>query len=111
MRVETLPASQCGLSGATWTMALSTSRSEAALWGPGSCTPRTCTAAVVANEGGNLASQSVWTLWSDLDNGAFNFPRSMMNTPIPNTQLCPGTTPELPCGLQGQLSSGVAMNA
>ncbi len=84
---------------------------EAALSGTGYCTPGNCTAAVVANEGGNLATQSVWTLWSDLDNGAFNFPRSMMNTPIPNTQLCPGTTPELPCGLQGQLSSGVAMNA
>ncbi|MGA7631760.1 MAG: hypothetical protein WCB11_13415, partial [Terriglobales bacterium] len=86
--------------------------------------PTTCTAAVVNSEGANFAGQSVWTLWSDLDGGVgcppgqtacsssdFNFPRSMMNTPIPNTQLCPGTTPELPCGLQGQLSSGVAMNA
>ena len=70
-----------------------------------------CTAAVVANEGGNLTSAQVWQLWSDLDNGAFNFPRSMMNTPISNGPLCPGTTPELPCGLQGQLTSGVGMNA
>jgi hypothetical protein len=73
---------------------------EAALAGTGYCTPGNCTAAVVANEGANLAAQQVWTLWSDLDNGSFNFPRSMMNTPIANTQNCPGTTPELPCGLQ-----------
>ncbi len=32
---------------------------------------------------GNLNTQSVWSLWSDLDNGGFNFPRSMMNTPSP----------------------------
>jgi Carboxypeptidase regulatory-like domain len=70
-----------------------------------------CTAAVLQNEAANFAGQEVWKLWSDLDNGAFNFPRSMMNTPISNTQLCPGTTPELPCGLTGQLTSGVAMNA
>ena len=83
-----------------------------------------CTAAVLANEGSNFAGQEVWALWSDLDSGVgcptgvvgcatsdFVFPRSMMNTPVPNTQLCPGTTPELPCGLAGQLSSGVAMNA
>jgi hypothetical protein len=103
---------------------------ETALAGTGYCTPGNCTTTLIMNEGlpapgcgpppagngtpcatGNLSSQSVWNLWSDLDNGGFNFPRSMMNTPIPNTQLCPGTTPELPCGLQGQLSSGVAMNA
>ncbi len=84
---------------------------EAALAGTGYCTPGTCTATMVAKEGANLAGQQVWTLWSDLDNGAFNFPRSMMNTPIANTQNCPGTNPELPCGLQGQLTSGVGMNA
>jgi Carboxypeptidase regulatory-like domain len=73
-----------------------------------------CTAAVVANEGGNLASQQVWTMWSDLDSGVgcptgqvacansdFNFPRSMMNTPIVGSSY----------GSQGQLTSGVAMNA
>lgn len=70
-----------------------------------------CTAAVVASEGANFASSQVWQLWSDLDNGAFNFPRSMMNTPISNGPLCPGTTPPLPCGIQGQLTSGVGMNA
>ncbi|MGH9647748.1 MAG: hypothetical protein ACRD4E_13135, partial [Bryobacteraceae bacterium] len=60
-----------------------------------------CTAAVVANEGGNFAGQQVWSLWSDLDNGGFNFPRSMMNTPIPGS----------PFGGQGQLTSGVGINA
>lgn len=63
-----------------------------------------CTAAVVANEGKNFAGQQVWTLWSDLDNGGFNFPRSMMNTPI-SALLSPTY------GGQGQLSSGVAVNA
>jgi len=64
-----------------------------------------CTAAVVANEGGNFASQSVWNLWSDLDNGGFNFPRSMMNTPIP----CTGTGT---CyGAAGQMTSGIGVNA
>ena len=41
-----------------------------------------CTAAVISNEMTNLNTQSVWSLWSDLDNGGFNFPRSMLNTPI-----------------------------
>ena len=69
-----------------------------------------CTAAVVANEGGNFAGQSVWNLWSDLDNGGFNFARSMMNTPIPNPAGC---TPDTPgCfGSSGQLSSGIGVNA
>jgi hypothetical protein len=57
---------------------------EAALAGTGYCAPGNCTAAVVANEFGNFQSQSVWTLWSDLDKGGsapgFNFPFSMMNT-------------------------------
>jgi hypothetical protein len=46
-----------------------------------------CTAAVAAQEAGNFLTQSVWSLWSDLDNGfpqtgvaGFNFPVSMMNT-------------------------------
>jgi len=64
-----------------------------------------CTAAVVANEGSNFASQSVWNLWSDLDNGGFSFPRSMMNTPIP----CSGTGT---CyGAAGQMTSGIGVNA
>jgi hypothetical protein len=62
---------------------------------------------VIANQGGaggNLATQSVWSLWSDLDNGGFNFPRSMLNTPL----NCP-TGSEIGCN--GQLSSGVGVNA
>jgi hypothetical protein len=93
---------------------------EAALAGTGYCKGfANCTQAVAANEGvngtGNLSSQSVWSLYSDLDAGilgdgtslghdGFNFPRSMMNTPL----NCP-TGSEIGC--QGQLSSGVGMNA
>jgi hypothetical protein len=64
-----------------------------------------CTQAVAANEGnngtGNIATNNVWSLYSDLDIGPFNFPRSMMNTPIPGS----------PFGSGGQLSTGVGMNA
>lgn len=63
-----------------------------------------CTAAVVNNEGPNFAFAQVWTLWSDLDNGGFNFPRSMMNTPL---NCATGTE----IGCNGQLTSGVGMNA
>jgi hypothetical protein len=77
-----------------------------------------CTAAVAAKEGGynlgkpnpsdilssNITQNNLWALWSDLDNGAFNFPRTMMNTPI----NCPTGT-EIGCN--GQLTSGVGMNA
>jgi len=84
---------------------------EAALKGTGYCTGFTsCTAAFVANEGvngtGNLTNAQVWSIWSDLDNGAFNFPRSMMNTPIPST--CNATTTT---GCSGQYTSGVFENA
>jgi hypothetical protein len=77
---------------------------ETALAGTGYCNGfANCTQAVMANEGnngtGNLSTQSVWSLWSDLDNGGFNFGRSMMNTPLPG-----------PYGANGQLSSGVGMN-
>ncbi len=65
---------------------------------PGYCAGfSSCTAAVVANEGANLASAQVWTMWSDLDagieqtangpvscagcgNAGFKFGNSMMNT-------------------------------
>ncbi|HET8965466.1 MAG TPA: carboxypeptidase-like regulatory domain-containing protein [Candidatus Acidoferrum sp.] len=71
-----------------------------------------CTAAVLANEFSNFQSQSVWTLWSDLDNGGFSFPRSMLNTPIPGSAPCPGAAPtDPPCGVQGQMTSGVGVNA
>ncbi len=69
---------------------------------------RSCTAAVVFNEGvasnagnpnatNNLSNAQVWSLWSDLDSGPFNFPHSMMNTT---------TGPFGP-----QMTSGVAVNA
>ena len=74
---------------------------ETALAGTGYCNGyANCTQAVVAKEGGNLATQQVWSLWSDLDNGGFNFPRSMMNTPLAGQ-----------FGANGQLTSGVGMNA
>jgi hypothetical protein len=95
---------------------------ETALAGTGYCAPGTCTATMVANEGGNLANALVWSLWSDLDSGvgcpaggcsspnggpdAFNFARSMQNTPIPGN--CGAGTG---FGCQGQLTSGVALNA
>jgi hypothetical protein len=62
-----------------------------------------CTAAVVDKEQANLSTQSVWGLWSDLDNGGYNLARSMMNTPI----NCP-TGAEIGCN--GQITSGVAVN-
>src|SRR4029077_10193992 len=64
-----------------------------------------CTLAVATNELKNFSNQNVWSLWSDLDNGAFNFPRSMMNTPI-NCPTPPGTA----IGCNGQITSGVAVN-
>ena len=75
---------------------------ESALAASGYCTGfATCTDAVVSKELSNLTSQSVWSLWSDLDNGAFNFGRTMMNTPIPGQAN----------GGNGQSTSGIAENA
>ena len=65
-----------------------------------------CTAAVASKEASNIQNANLWTLWSDLDAGAFNFPRSMMNTPI----LDPVTGKPTALGANGQLSSGVGMN-
>src|SRR5207247_10457018 len=59
-----------------------------------------CTAAAALKEAGNFTNQNAWTLWSDLDNGGFNFPRSMLNTPLAGA-----------FGGNGQLSSGVGVNA
>jgi hypothetical protein len=59
-----------------------------------------CTAAVASKQAANIQSDRVWTIWSQLDKGAFNFARSMMNTPIPGS----------PFGASGQLSSGVGIN-
>ena len=94
---------------------------EAALKGTGYCTGSmsngsgtpysSCTAAVLDNELGNLTQQGVWSLWSDLDgdhysskytSGGFNFPRTMMNTPIPSSPTY---------GANGQSTSGLAQNA
>jgi hypothetical protein len=63
-----------------------------------------CTQAVASKEGvtgaGNIPVANVWNLWSDLDAGAFNFPRSMLNTSIAGS----------PNGASGQLSSGFVNN-
>jgi hypothetical protein len=82
---------------------------EVALAGTGYCNGfANCTQAVVANEGltgtGNLAIANVWSLYSDLDNGGFNFPRSMMNSPLNCL-----TGSEIGC--QGQMTGGVGMLA
>src|SRR6202034_2256047 len=60
-----------------------------------------CTAAVIDNELSDFLSQSVLSIWSDLDNGNFNSPRTMMNTAIPAQAN----------GTSGQMTSGVAVNA
>jgi hypothetical protein len=74
-----------------------------------------CTAAVVYHEGmvkSNLVNQAVWSTWSDLDNGGFNFARSMLNTPIVGGPLdCGVPAGTATCGSQGQLTSGVGVNA
>lgn len=60
-----------------------------------------CTAAAAFSQIGNFETQKVWNLWSALDNGKFNFPSSMENTPIAGS----------PFGAQGQTTSGVGVNA
>jgi hypothetical protein len=73
---------------------------ETALAGTGYCAGyANCTTAVVQKEASNFGQQKVFALWSDLDNGPFNFPRSMMGTPIPG-QINGGT---------GQIGSGVSL--
>jgi hypothetical protein len=98
---------------------------ESALSGTGYCTGfANCTAAVVSNELGNFQTQSVWSLWSDLDQGGigggpggatlpgFNFSRSMLNSPIIGGPLNCGTPRgTATCGGNGQLTSGVGVNA
>jgi hypothetical protein len=98
---------------------------EAALKGTGYCAPGKCTAAVVANEGTNLANAQVWSLWSDLDSGvgcpptgctavngnvgAFNFPRSLQSTPIPATCAALGGVGTNGCS--GAYTDGAYLNA
>jgi|HubBroStandDraft_2_1064218.scaffolds.fasta_scaffold10781_1 hypothetical protein len=86
---------------------------EAALAGTGYCAGfASCTSAAVFNELNNFQQQNVWSLWSDLDNGGYNFPRSMLNTPIVGGPLdCGPSTAPTTCGGSGQLTSGVAVNA
>jgi len=86
---------------------------ETALAGTGYCTGfANCTQAVISNEMGNLTTQSVWSLWSDLDNGGFNFPRTMLNTPIVGGPLdCGVPAGTATCGGSGQMTSGVGVNA
>jgi len=59
-----------------------------------------CTAAVVSKESARIATQSVWRMWSDLDPN-YLFGPTMLNTPIKSS----------PFGIQGQTTSGVAVNA
>ena len=77
----------------------------------GTGTYSNCTAAVVDKELGDVTGQNVWSMWSELDGSAFNFPRTMMNTALPGTDQCPGRTDPTPCGASGRLTSGVGMNA
>ncbi len=76
-----------------------------------------CTAALAGQQASNLVTQKVWDLWSSLDNGGgagsmgWNFPRSMLNSPIPGSAPCPGSADPTPCGANGQISGGVGVNA
>jgi hypothetical protein len=83
---------QCGFGGIPATITAQPFF-ESTLAASGYCTGyASCTAAVLNKEINNLVTQSVWSLWSDLDAGKFNFAPTMTN----NT---------------GQFSSGVALNA
>ena len=86
---------------------------EAALSGTGYCNGyANCTTAVVTKQFSKFANQQVWSLWSALDKGGvgggpggttvpgFNFPRSMLNSPLPTA-----------LGANGQISGGVGVNA
>ena len=54
-----------------------------------------CTTALLHKQISNLAGQQVFNIWSALDNGNFNFPRSLTGTPIPGS----------PNGASGQIGS------
>ncbi len=77
-------AAACGAGGKAAAVAAVSPQAffESALAGSGYCTGyANCTAAVVAKEFDNLTSQAVWSLWSDLDGGFFNFGApTMQNT-------------------------------
>jgi hypothetical protein len=79
---------------------------ETALAGTGYCNGYSnCTTAVMAKEGpsgtGNLVYQYVWSMWSDLDSGGFNFTPTMQGS---------SANPAFP-GYVPQASSGFALNA
>jgi hypothetical protein len=98
---------------------------ETALAGTGYCTGfSSCTAAVVSKQLGNFENQRVWSLWSALDKGGigggpsgttvpgFNFPRSMLNSPIIGGPLdCGVPAGTATCGGSGQMTSGVSVNS
>ena len=105
---------QCGAAGKSIAGSLAPQPFfETALAGTGYCAPGTCTATVFNNLFNDFANQEVWSLWSALDKGGinggpggttvpgFNFQRSMLNSPINNSAF----------GANGQLSSGVGVNA
>ena len=93
---------------------------ETALAGTGYCTGyANCTTAVVTKQFSQFANQEVWSLWSKLDKGGvnggpggttvpgFNFPITMLNSPIAAT--CGAGTNNFGCS--GQMSGGVGDNA
>jgi carboxypeptidase family protein len=117
---------QCGAAGKAAVVAGLTPQPffEAALAGTGYCAPGSCTAAVVTNLFNSFKNQQVWSLWSSLDKGGigggpggttlpgFNFQRSMLNSPIVGGPLdCGVPAGTAACGGNGQLSSGVGVNA
>jgi hypothetical protein len=98
---------------------------ETALAGTGYCNGfSSCTVAVANKQNSRFANQQVWSLWSALDKGGigggpngttvpgFNFARSMLNSPIIGGPLdCGVPVGTATCGGQGQLTSGVGVNA
>ncbi len=85
---------------------------EGVAYGNG-CTPPGTTAnpcaAVNPNVTSNLVNAQVWGLWSDLDSGAFNFPRSLQSTPIPANCAALGGTGTNGCS--GSYTDGAFLNA
>jgi YHS domain-containing protein len=98
---------------------------ETALANTGFCAGfSSCTQAVVTKQLSKFDNQQVWSLWSALDKGGigggpngttvpgFNFARSMLNSPIIGGPLACGVpVGTATCGGQGQLTSGVGVNA
>ena len=58
-----------------------------------------CTAAVLSKQTSNFRNQKVFSLWTALDNGNFNFSSTMMNTPISGSSY----------GASGQLGTGISV--